>query len=192
MQAPSLLWQYQVQSGNPAVLRSVPHEGYEVHLLKIFPRISNATDQMMIQILHSTKHVYQPDIIIICHRIDRKISSAKIFFQTIGKADFLRMTAILICTVNSISRHLTTVFANHYCNCSVFYSCINRPAKYFLDCFWFCRRCDIPVLRFLAKIESLTQPPTANASYPASCRLLMINNTFFGNSIFIAYFPSLY
>ena len=128
----------------------------------------------MIQILHSTKHIYQPDIIIICHRIDRKISSAKIFFQTIGKADFLRMTAILICTVNSISRHLITVFANHYCNCSVFYSCINRPAKYFLDCFWFCRRCDIPVLRF-SRQNRISHAATY-CKCIISCKLQIIND----------------
>ena len=37
------------------------------------------TDQMIIQILHSSKCVYQTNIIIICHCIDRKISAAQIF-----------------------------------------------------------------------------------------------------------------
>ncbi len=134
------------------------------------PGSPTTPDQKMVQILHAAEH-NPPDAPghLYGHGIDRKISSPQILFQPVGKLYLLWMSAVLICTIDPVGRHLKAVLTERNRNRSMLDPCINRPdGTAFLS---------LPALpKFvisqscgrLARIEALTQPPTANASIPMS------------------------
>ena len=113
---------------------------------KTLLRISHTPDQMMVQILHSAKYIHQTHLVIIRHGIDRKISSSQILFQPVGKLYLLWMSAVLICTIDPVGRHLKAVLTEKNRNRSMLDPCINRPAEQLFYLFRLCRSRNIPVL----------------------------------------------
>ena len=116
-------------------------------LRKSLLRIPDTADQMMVQVLHPAEYVDQPDVIIIRHRIDRKITALQIFLQPIRKPDLFRMTAVFICAVNTVCRDLKAVFSHNDSYGPVLDPGVHSPPKQLFDLLGLCRGRDIPVLR---------------------------------------------
>ena len=109
-------------------------------------RLSDTTDQVMVQIIHSPEHIHQAHVIIIRHSVNGKVSPSQIFLKLVCKMHLLRVPAVHIRPVDPVSRHLITVFPQKYSDRTMFDPCINRPSKQFFYLFGSRRCSNIPVL----------------------------------------------
>ena len=118
---------------------------------RIFPepflRNTHTADCFTLQIPHSSVQIHQPGLIVVRHRIDRKIPALQIFLQISGKFHTFRMAGIFIFSVDPVRCHFMGMTACKYCHGSMLQSRIHRPLKYFLYLIGRRRRGDIPVVR---------------------------------------------
>ena len=92
-------------------------------------RVANAPDYLIFQILHPAELIHEPGLRRIRHRIDRKIPALQILCQIRGKCHALRMTAILICAINPVRRHLKALFSIHDRHRAMLNARVDRPWK---------------------------------------------------------------
>ena len=116
-------------------------------LCKTFYRITDTTDDLPIDILHSAKQIHQSMLRMISHGVNGKISSFQIFLKTPGKGHGIRVTAIMIFSVHTVGCHLKALFAHHYSYCSMLDPRIYSSVKKLLHLLRKCGGSDIPVPR---------------------------------------------
>ena len=116
-------------------------------LCKTFHRITNATNDLPIDILHSAKQIHQSMLRMISHGVDGKISSLQIFLKTSGKGHCIRVAAVMIFSVYTVGCYLKALFVHHYGYCSMLDPRIYSPSKKLLHLLRKCGGCDIPVPR---------------------------------------------
>ena len=105
-----------------------PHDTQCI-LMKALQRITYTTDDLVLHIIHPVKKIDNPLLRMVCHGIDREISAFQILFQTGSKRHLLRMTAIFIFTVHTVSCHLITFLIHHYRDSTVLEPGIYRAWK---------------------------------------------------------------
>ena len=100
--------------------------------MKTLHRIPYTANNLVFHVIHSMKKIHKTFLRMICHGIDRKISSLQILLKAGSKGYLLRMPAILIIAVHPIGGDLISLLVHHHRNRTMLKTGIYRSWKQFL------------------------------------------------------------
>ena len=108
-------------------------------------RIPDAADPARCQILRPAENIDNSRFVAVCHRIDREITPSQVLTQFGSKYDFLRVTSILIFTVNPVGGYFISDMITHDRDRTVLKPGVDRVTEHLLHLLRVRRGRDIPV-----------------------------------------------
>ena len=123
-----------------------PHHTQRV-FLKTLLGLTHTPDKLPFHILQPAKGIHQPRPVVICHSINGKIPALQVFPQVRSKGNLLRMPAVLIFPVNTVSGHLEAFPPQHHRHRPMLYPRIYGMPEKGLHLLRAGRSGNIPVIR---------------------------------------------